>query len=145
MKRRRRYCQECLPAARRERALRAIAKARAVLAAQVLTGDDPRASETAGRKRGAGVSEAHRRNREWKRENGKERRDRAWFLRDIIPKLDDFSLTEIARATGLSLAACSRFRLGVRIPHPRHWEALAALVSEASWADVISPSSNRRS
>ncbi len=41
-----------------------------------------------------------------------------------------FSLSEIAEATGLSLAACSRFRAGVRVPHPRHWEALSALVEE---------------
>jgi hypothetical protein len=42
--------------------------------------------------------------------------------------LDDFSLSEIAKATGLSLAACSRFRSGARVPHPRHWEAFVALV-----------------
>ena len=43
---------------------------------------------------------------------------------------DAFSLTEIAKATGLSLAACSRFRAGTRVPHPRHWEAFLALVKE---------------
>ena len=41
-----------------------------------------------------------------------------------MPKLDAFSLSEIAKATGLSLAACSRIRAGARVPHPRHWEAL---------------------
>ena len=34
-----------------------------------------------------------------------------------------FSLNEIAAATGLSLAACSRIRAGTREPHPRHWES----------------------
>ncbi len=73
------------------------------------------------------------RNREWKREHGQgAKRDRAWFLREIAPKLDAFSLAEIAAATGLSLAACSRFRVGVRAPHPRHWPAFAALVSEGN-------------
>jgi hypothetical protein len=43
------------------------------------------------------------------------------------PILDAFSLAEIARATGLSLAACSRFRAGTRVPHPRHWQAFLAL------------------
>jgi hypothetical protein len=33
-----------------------------------------------------------------------------------------------ARTIRLSLAACSRFRAGARIPHPRHWEALLALI-----------------
>jgi len=39
-----------------------------------------------------------------------------------------FSLKEIGKATGLSLAACSRIRAGVKVPHPRHWDALLALV-----------------
>jgi len=51
----------------------------------------------------------------------------AWFGREIAPKLDAFSLKEIAAATGLSLAACSRIRAGVRLPHPRHWDALRKL------------------
>jgi len=33
-----------------------------------------------------------------------------------------------AAATGLSLAACSRIRAGAKVPHPRHWDALIALV-----------------
>jgi len=55
-------------------------------------------------------------------------RDEAWFKREIALKLDGFSLNEIAGATGLSLAACSRIRAGARVPHPRHWEGLLALV-----------------
>jgi hypothetical protein len=51
-------------------------------------------------------------------------RDEAWFKREIAPKLDALSLQEIAAATGLSLASCSRFRAGSQIPHPRHWEVL---------------------
>jgi hypothetical protein len=35
-------------------------------------------------------------------------RDEAWFKREIAPKLDAFSLGEIAASTRLSLAACSR-------------------------------------
>jgi hypothetical protein len=44
-----------------------------------------------------------------------------------MPKLDALSLSAIARATGLSLAICSRIRAGARVPHPRHWEALRKL------------------
>jgi hypothetical protein len=47
---------------------------------------------------------------------------------DLLPKLYAFSLKEIADATGLSLAACSRIRAGAKVPHPRRWEALLALV-----------------
>jgi CRISPR-associated endonuclease Cas1 len=131
-KRRRRYCEECLPQARRERGQRAIAAARKVLAAQTAAGNDPRASAETSHKRCSGVSEAHRRNREWKREHGKGR-DKTWFLREVVPKLDGIPLSEIARATGLSLAACSRFRAGVRVPHPRHWDALIALAERCHY------------
>ena len=55
-------------------------------------------------------------------------RDRAWFEREVVPKLKRFPLNTIARATGLSLAACSRIRAGAQVPHPRHWDSLLALV-----------------
>src|SRR5271165_1321293 len=57
-------------------------------------------------------------------------RDETWFKREIAPKLDAFTLAEIAAATGLSLAACSRIRAGAKVPHPRHWDALGALVED---------------
>jgi hypothetical protein len=66
-------------------------------------------------------------------------RDIAWFKREIAPKLDGFTLAEIAAATGLSLAACSRIRAGVRVPHPRNWEALRELAApecSLGWADA---------
>jgi hypothetical protein len=46
----------------------------------------------------------------------------------LRPKLDAFLLKEIAAATGLSLAACSRIRAGARVPHSRHWAPLHKLV-----------------
>ncbi|MGC1986761.1 MAG: hypothetical protein WA668_15355, partial [Candidatus Cybelea sp.] len=55
-------------------------------------------------------------------------RDEAWFRREIVPKLDGFSLKNMGKATGLSLAACSRIRAGAKVPHPRHWGAFLALV-----------------
>jgi CRISPR-associated endonuclease Cas1 len=127
--RRRRHCATCMPTMRRAHGERAIERARKALALQVRAGNDPRASAEAGRKRGDANAEHHRRNREWKREQGAiPGRDRAWFRREITPKLDGLSLLEIANATGLSLAACSRFRAGTRIPHARHWEAFLTLV-----------------
>ena len=55
-----------------------------------------------------------------------EQRDEAWFKGEIVPKLDSFSLKEISKATGLSLAARSRTRSGAKVPHPRHWEAASS-------------------
>ncbi len=130
-KRRRRYCEACLPQARKERGLRAIAIARKALAAQAAAGEDPRSASHTNAKRSAAIAEAHRQNREWRRAHGKAQgRDHAWFLREIAPKLEAFSLSELAEATGLSLAACSRFRAGARVPHPRHWEAIMRLTQK---------------
>ena len=126
LKRRRRYCEACLPQARRERGLRAIEAARNALAAQAAAGKDPRASAHAGRKRGDANAEHHRRNHRWAREQQGAERDRAWFEREVVPNLESYALNAIARATGLSLAACSRIRAGAHVPHPRHWDGLLA-------------------
>jgi hypothetical protein len=128
LKRRRRYCEACLPQARRERGLRAIEAARKALAAQAAAGKDPRASAHAGRRRGEANAEHHRRNHRWAREQQSQGRDRAWFEREVVPKLRSYPLNAIARATALSLAACSRIRAGAQVPHWRHWDGLLALV-----------------
>ncbi len=127
LKRRRRHCDTCMPKARREHGLRALEAARNVLAAQTAAGHDPRRSAAVNRARGEAISDAHGRNRRWAHEHPGQR-DEAWFKREIVPKLDGFTLKEIANATGLSLAACSRIRAGAKVPHPRHWEALHKLV-----------------
>jgi hypothetical protein len=95
-------------------------------AAQAAAGNDPRRSAVVNRARREAIAEGHRRNRSWAREHPGQR-DEAWFKREIAPKLDAFSLKEIGKATGLSLAACSRIRAGARVPHPRHWRALRGL------------------
>jgi hypothetical protein len=126
LKRRRRHCEACMPKARREHGLRAVEAARKVLAAQTAAGNDPRRSAAVNEARGEAISDGHRRDRSWAREHPGQR-DEGWFKREIAPKLDAFSLKEIGKATGLSLAACSRIRAGAKVPHPRHWEALRKL------------------
>jgi hypothetical protein len=108
---------------------KAIVAAREALAAQAAAGTDPRRDPQMNLRRATAISEGHRRNREWARENIAQSRDEAWFKREIAPKLDALLLKEIAKATGLSLTACSRIRAGARAPHPRHWDALVALIS----------------
>ncbi len=129
LKRRRRHCEACMPKARREHGLRAIEAARKALAVQTAAGNDPRRSAVVNRVRSEAISEGHRRNRSWTREHPGQR-DEAWFKREIAPKLDAFSLKEIAAATGLSPAACSRARAGAKIPHPRHWVAFTSLLKK---------------
>jgi CRISPR-associated endonuclease Cas1 len=131
VKRRRRHCDDCIPGIRAEHAKKVVAVARQALAERAAAGEDPRSSREANRKRGASISEQRRRNRQWKREHPEGAgHDRAWFLREVMPKLDDVPLSAISRVTRLSLAACSRYRTGARVPHPRHWETLSALVTD---------------
>jgi CRISPR-associated endonuclease Cas1 len=132
VKRRRRHCDDCIPAIRAEHAKKAVAIARKALAERTAAGEDPRKDPDVNRRRGVAISDGHRRNREWDRDNTSTDRDEAWFRREAVPRLDGFSLREIAEVTGLSLAACSRYRAGVRVPHPRHWEALFALVERGA-------------
>jgi hypothetical protein len=116
-----------MPKARRKHGLHAIVAARKALAAQSAASNDPRHNAAGNRARSEAIAEGHRRNRSWAREH-RDPRDEAWFKREVAPKLDALTLAEIAAATGLSLAACSRIRAGARVPHPRHWGPLAALV-----------------
>ena len=123
-----------MPEAKREHGLRAVAAAREALAAQTATGNDPRRSAAVDRARTEVIAEAHHRNHSWAREHPGQR-DEASFKREIVPKLDAFSLRAIAKATGLSLAACSRIRAGAKVPHARHWGALREL---SDWSRLAS-------
>jgi CRISPR-associated endonuclease Cas1 len=54
--------------------------------------------------------------------------DAAWFRSTVQPKLALMTLPAIAKATGASTSAASKWRAGRAAPHPRHWSALAELV-----------------
>jgi len=53
--------------------------------------------------------------------------DIAAFRRDVLPCLVGVRAVELARATGLSRPYSSAILRGGRVPHPRHWSALAEL------------------
>ena len=59
-------------------------------------------------------------------DEGNERPDPEFFVRDILPELQGIPLRKLAEATGLSVQDCGLIRRGLRVPHPRHWEALGA-------------------
>jgi len=127
VKRRRRHCDACIPGMKVAQANKAVVAARKALARQAAAGNDPRRDPDVNRKRAVAISEGHRRNREWSRENVEQPRDEVWFRREVLPKLDVYPLNAIAEVTGLSLAACSRIRSGSRLPHRRHWSSLEGL------------------
>ena len=56
-----------------------------------------------------------------------DRPDPEVFRTQILPSLPHKPIAELVAATGLSPHYCSLIRLGKKVPHPRHWEALREL------------------
>ena len=77
-------------------------------------------------KRGIQVREHKLENAKWESQNS-DALDGINFENDILPGLQNFSITKIQRATGLSLRYCSLIRQGYA-PHKRHWENLLKLI-----------------
>jgi hypothetical protein len=62
-----------------------------------------------------------------------------WLTRDvyvkrILPMLASIAKSRIGSALGVSEPYSSDIHAGKRVPHPRHWQALAELVSVSSSA-----------
>jgi CRISPR-associated protein Cas1 len=53
------------------------------------------------------------------------------LVTSIVPQLKNVTIRQLQEATGLSASGCSMIRSGKRTPHPRHWAALAELVSSS--------------
>ena len=98
-----------------------VAKARAALASTQL---DPRFTPSAQRQRAAAISAAHCTNRQW----AKAPVDWNRFHTKVLPALQEVTLQTIADALGISQAWASRIRSGAKLPHPRHFATLEALV-----------------
>ncbi len=60
----------------------------------------------------------------WEAEHGTEANPEM-FRREILSRLQDVTLSVMAKATGLSEQYCSLIRRGRYVPHARHWAALA--------------------
>jgi hypothetical protein len=65
--------------------------------------------------------------------------DPDWFRSSVLPDLVTVTLPTIAKATGMSTSAAAKVRAGRRVPHARHWAALAHLASIAIPADRSGP------
>jgi CRISPR-associated endonuclease Cas1 len=123
--RRRRYCHECRARSLHEQGPAARQRAREVLAQLRAEQRDPahggHAAEARGRKNAAHQAAV----RDWKGE----RPDPEVFRSEILPGLRDTPIVAIVSATGLSAHYSSLIRLGKRVPHVRHWNALRATLS----------------
>jgi CRISPR-associated endonuclease Cas1 len=123
-RRKRVYCEACLPDAAREAAAKGTVMQRQLRA----IGEDARSSEaTRARHRTNAVSQATAQ-RDWEAQQ-RSVPSRATFHADLAPLLAATPVEMLVEATGLSRQSCVRMRSGRSIPHPRHWSTLR-LVAE---------------
>jgi CRISPR-associated endonuclease Cas1 len=118
--RRRRYCDHCRTQRWADHSSQGRDTAARVLALLRAEQRDPahggRAGEIRGRKNAAHQQAV----RAWTGELP----DPAVFRSEIQPGLREAPISDLVAATGLSNHYCSLIRLGKKVPHPRHWEAL---------------------
>jgi hypothetical protein len=120
------YCDACLPHYQREQFAEAfVHSGLRSIEAKKFTGRDITHGGEAAKRRGRSIAERKRAIREWEREFGKVV-DLTVFEREILPSIHGVPLSRLVKATGLSLRYCSQIRRGEKVPHPRHWAALAA-------------------
>jgi hypothetical protein len=127
---RKNYCDECLPEFQVEQTAGFVASAHLALTKLRADGKDPAQTPQAKRKMGAANSKQMLAVRAWDREH--ERPDPEIFKREILPAIQDIPLRNLTTATGLSVQHCGDIRRGLRVPHPRHWEALRSLAPDRS-------------
>jgi CRISPR-associated endonuclease Cas1 len=121
--RRQRYCASCRAQRFEREGSNAREQAARVLAQLRAEQRDPGHGGRAARLRGAKNSAHQKAVRRWVGE----RPDPALFGSEVLPGLKLLPIRIISEATGLSEHYCSLIRLGKRVPHPRHWEALARI------------------
>lgn len=122
------YCSQCL--ANRRRELGSALPAASAAHSDVFThhtGTRPTHSGEATARRQGGNTNQRAQQDAWDRTHRGEIYDPEWFEAKVLPQLSTVTLTTIAAATGMSTSAASKIRAGRRVPHPRHWEALATL------------------
>jgi hypothetical protein len=71
------------------------------------------------------VSQQNRLSAAWSSENTI--RPQAQEFEMIRAGLLSVGLRRMQDATGLSIDYCSKIKRGIKVPHPRHWEALRQL------------------
>ena len=119
------FCDPCRDEHHRARLIDLQDQAVATLKQARERGEDPAHGGTAGQKRSDSMTKRNRQNKEWEEQN--ERPKPEVFQRTILPLIQDVSINELVRATGLSRPYCSMIRRGAYTPHPRHWDALKAI------------------
>jgi hypothetical protein len=125
----RKLCPTCLPFARNA-GFQAMKKTNlAVRAAAREAGVDPSRTPAALAKRRQSALVVKAAEAAWAAAGSPSPISEAQLYEEVLPRLQQVSVRQIQDATGLSSTACSMIRSGKRTAHPRHWAALADLVS----------------
>jgi CRISPR-associated endonuclease Cas1 len=114
----RKRCDGCADRYRGYERLQYLAEMRAA-------GNDPAHGGIAAQRRADALAKNMAAVQEW--DAGQERPPDEEFTQTILPGLANVTVRAMAEATGLSPGYCSFIRRGLRIPHPRHWNALRKL------------------
>ena len=125
---RRGWCDACLPERRAEidRPMQRASLAHAEVFAEA-TGTRPSHTPEATEARRARNRAQALAQRAWGRESAGDL-DERWYHEHIAPGLVTLTLPTIAKATGVSTSAASKWRAGRTVPHPRHWRKLEVLM-----------------
>ena len=101
---------------------------------------DPAHSPEISRRRGAAISARKRALSEWDKANPGIVYDPELFQLEILPRLANVKLMDIAEAAGCSKASASDIRRGKWAPHVSTWAALAGLVGVVNYPADKTPS-----
>ncbi len=122
----RQYCDACLPDRRAELAPSFSISGPEALAEQRAMAIDLAHGGKSAEKRGQRVAKQWREMSAWEDVHPSEV-DIAVFEQEIQPRLAEMSLAAMMQATGLSRRYCWLIKTGQKVPHLRHWNALATL------------------
>jgi CRISPR-associated endonuclease Cas1 len=129
-KRDRAYCDDCLPeveAERRQKFIAGAAKARERMQALRAAGEDVQHRADVRERSRTALARVREAEREWEAAHRPVTDEEpARYQQLVAPRLATISVTQIARAAGVSTTTAITYRRGA-VPHPRHWEALAKL------------------
>ena len=135
------YCDDCLLVARQDVAKPWSRSGLRTLANLRTEGYDPAHGGRAAKRRGRRIGRLNREATRWELEH-ENSQDETYFKRNVLPRLRRVSLRGMAEATGLTLGYCSFVRRGLRLPHPRHWEALRRVIEAVSTSQFVRPPSD---
>jgi hypothetical protein len=115
-----------MPTFKTERTAKMVVAAKRALIELRSSSEDPAQTAEAKAKRAASLAHRVRAAKEWERAHPGPH-NRAAFIRDVLPLLDQVTLPAMMKATGLTSGYCFKIKRGKRVPHPMCWEPLQAL------------------